>query len=79
MRKLIKYRSADGLVLYESWACAGHPAPTRERVVLMPLKLQMKELEASDLVSTLRRTYEIYDHYIDWETGNEVYEYREKL
>lgn len=82
MRTIIKYTSVDGLLRYEDWNRPNRPEYVLKRIGLIPMRGVVcgeEALAANARVSTCQRTYEICDRYIDPATGNEVYEYWERL
>ena len=75
---LIKFISADGLVLYEPYYLE-RTRPHIYRTIMMPLKVILTD--DNDLGSQIarRRTYEFRSQSFDADRGMIVQEYREKV
>lgn len=74
---ITKFRSLDGLVLYDFRAY-----PDRSgyiiRACVLPFKLSISESVFPETSQIMRRTYRLHDEYFDSEKGMFVREYREE-
>lgn len=75
---VIKFRSIDGLTRYESWYRPTRPEDYLYRMGVASLQCAVAENKIPDSIPTYRRTYRLFDCYIDQENGNRVFEYREQ-
>lgn len=77
MALIIKFRSIDGLVLFEKWTRPGFPPDTLHREgTVLPLYVRERD-DFPVPVKVHRRQYLLYGDYVDKTTGDRVWEYRE--
>lgn len=74
---ITKFRSLDGLVLYEFRAYR-YREDYIERGCVLPLRVATAKEEVPNSMQIIRRCYKIYDEYFDQEKGMFVREYREE-
>lgn len=74
---ITKFRSLDGLVLYEFRAYK-YREDYITRICVLPLRLTPADSQYPETSQLLRRVYRIHDEYFDPEKGMFVREYREE-